>query len=99
MQYDLAVIGGSFAGLSAAMQAARARRKVLVIDAGVSQAGDGATHHHRIGVDEGGKLLGGKRVLWLLGHVDENVQGGGQSAVAFHVTYLVTISKMYNFVV
>ncbi|WP_137929275.1 NAD(P)/FAD-dependent oxidoreductase [Mesorhizobium comanense] len=34
MQYDLAVVGGSFAGLSAAIQAARARRKVLVIDAG-----------------------------------------------------------------
>jgi thioredoxin reductase len=34
MQYDLIVAGGSFAGLSAAMQAARARRKVLVIDAG-----------------------------------------------------------------
>lgn len=34
MQYDLIVVGGSFAGLSAAIQAARARRKVLVIDAG-----------------------------------------------------------------
>ena len=34
MQYDVIVAGGSFAGLSAAMQAARARRKVLVIDAG-----------------------------------------------------------------
>ncbi|MEO5755849.1 MAG: NAD(P)/FAD-dependent oxidoreductase [Mesorhizobium sp.] len=34
MQYDLAVVGGSFAGLSAAVQAARARRDVLVIDAG-----------------------------------------------------------------
>lgn len=34
MQYDVIVIGGSFAGLSAAMQPARARRKLLVIDAG-----------------------------------------------------------------
>jgi thioredoxin reductase len=34
MQYDLIVVGGSFAGLSAAIQMARARRKVLVIDAG-----------------------------------------------------------------
>ncbi|PTE10196.1 NAD(P)/FAD-dependent oxidoreductase [Mesorhizobium helmanticense] len=33
-QYDLIVVGGSFAGLSAAIQAARARRHVLVIDAG-----------------------------------------------------------------
>ncbi|WP_420213854.1 NAD(P)/FAD-dependent oxidoreductase [Janthinobacterium fluminis] len=34
MHYDTIVIGGSFAGLSAAMQLARARRRVLVVDAG-----------------------------------------------------------------
>lgn len=32
--FDVVVIGGSFAGLSAAMQIARARRSVLVIDSG-----------------------------------------------------------------
>lgn len=31
--FDIAVIGGSFAGISAAMQLARARRRVLLIDA------------------------------------------------------------------
>ncbi len=34
MQHDAVVIGGSYAGLSAAMQIARARRAVCVVDAG-----------------------------------------------------------------
>jgi len=51
MQYDLAVVGGSFAGLSAAIQAARARRKVLVIDAGQPRNRFAAHSHGFLGQD------------------------------------------------
>jgi thioredoxin reductase len=51
MQYDLAVIGGSFAGLSAAIQAARARRDVLVIDAGQPRNRFAAHSHGFLGQD------------------------------------------------
>ena len=34
MKFDALVVGGSFAGLSAALQLARARRRIAVIDAG-----------------------------------------------------------------
>jgi thioredoxin reductase len=51
MQYDLAVVGGSFAGLSAAIQAARARRNVLVIDAGQPRNRFAAHSHGFFGQD------------------------------------------------
>lgn len=43
--FDAIVVGGSYAGLSAAMQLARARQRVLVIDAGVRR-NRFATHAH-----------------------------------------------------
>lgn len=57
--HDVIVIGGSYAGLSAAMQLARARRSVLVIDAGLPR-NRYATHSHGVlALDgrPGGELL------------------------------------------
>ena len=34
MQYDVAIIGGSYAGLAAALPLVRARKNIIVIDSG-----------------------------------------------------------------
>lgn len=51
MQHDAIVIGGSFAGLSAAIHIARARRSVCVIDAGNPRNRFSETSHGVIGQD------------------------------------------------
>src|SRR5688500_6680665 len=59
-------------------------------DARFAQARYPAPDDDRIGVDEGRELFGGQRPPARFRHVDEHVQGGGKSAVSFHVTKLVT---------
>lgn len=51
MSHDVIVIGGSFAGLSAAMQLARARQRVLVIDAGLPRNRFADAAHGFLGQD------------------------------------------------
>lgn len=51
MLYDVIIVGGSYAGLSAGLQLARARRKVLVIDAGQRRNRFVATSHGFLGQD------------------------------------------------
>lgn len=51
MNYDAIVIGGSFAGLSAATYIARARRRVLVIDAGSPRNRFATAAHGFLGQD------------------------------------------------
>ncbi|WP_374468947.1 NAD(P)/FAD-dependent oxidoreductase [Phenylobacterium sp.] len=67
MRYDVIVVGGSFAGLSAAMQLARAQRRVLLVDAGqprnrfaeashgfLGQDGSAPAHIRRLGLKQVG---------------------------------------------
>jgi len=51
MMFDAIVVGGSFAGISAALQLARARRRVAVIDAGRRRNRFAATSHSFLGQD------------------------------------------------
>ncbi|MDG9968595.1 NAD(P)/FAD-dependent oxidoreductase [Achromobacter mucicolens] len=51
MHYDVIIIGGSFAGLSAAMQLARARRQVLLVDAAQPRNRYAAHAHGFLGQD------------------------------------------------
>lgn len=51
MGYDVIIIGGSFAGLSAAMQLARARRDVLILDTSTPRNRYAATSHGFPGQD------------------------------------------------
>ncbi|MFJ7311617.1 NAD(P)/FAD-dependent oxidoreductase [Pseudomonas sp. NPDC098747] len=51
MVYDVIVVGGSYAGLSASLQLGRARRKVLVIDAGQRRNRFAESSHGFLGQD------------------------------------------------
>ncbi|MBD8099671.1 NAD(P)/FAD-dependent oxidoreductase [Pseudomonas fluorescens] len=51
MVHDVIIVGGSYAGLSAGLQLARARRTVLVIDAGQRRNRFAATSHGFLGQD------------------------------------------------
>lgn len=49
--FDAIIVGGSYAGISAALQLARARRKIMVIDAGRRRNRFAATSHGFLGQD------------------------------------------------
>ena len=69
--YDAIIVGGSFAGISAGLQLARARRNVLVIDGGKRRNRFAATSHGFLGHDgrAPGDIVGdGREELYLLGH-------------------------------
>ncbi|MGL5011928.1 MAG: FAD-dependent oxidoreductase, partial [Paracoccaceae bacterium] len=49
--YDVAIVGGSFAGLSAALYLARARRRVVIFDHGLTRNRFADTAHGFLGQD------------------------------------------------
>ena len=51
MLYDVIVVGGSYAGMAAALQLLRARRQVLIVDAGERRNRFAAHSHGFLGQD------------------------------------------------
>ncbi|HSI61208.1 MAG TPA: NAD(P)/FAD-dependent oxidoreductase [Ideonella sp.] len=86
MQADAVVIGGSYAGLSAALQLARARRRVVVIDAGLRRNRFAESSHGFLGHDGHApaaiaaqgrqQLLAYPNVSWLAGSARQ-AEGAG----------------------
>jgi thioredoxin reductase len=88
--HDVIIIGGSYAGISAGLQVARARRKVLVVDAGSRRNRFASSSHGFLGQDgkdpaaiaSAGRaeLLAYPTVTWLEGTaVAAGVKGDGFS--------------------
>jgi thioredoxin reductase len=94
MTHDVIVIGGSYAGMSAAMQLARARRAVLVVDAGERRNRSARAAHGfltqdgrapaEIAAGARAQLLAYPTVEWRDGRVEvaEAVDGGFRVATA-----------------
>lgn len=95
--YDAIIIGGSFAGLSAALQLGRARRKVLVIDEGLRR-NRFASHSHgfitqdsvdpaAIAATARSQVSKYPTVRWLSGRADtvHSIPYGARTAASFEV--------------
>ena len=89
--YDVVIVGGSYAGLSCAMQLGRARRRVLVIDAG-QRRNRYASHSHgfltqdgrapgEIAADGRRQVLAYPTVSWREGKALQAAQTAGGYAV------------------
>ncbi|MDE1995254.1 MAG: NAD(P)/FAD-dependent oxidoreductase [Rhizobiaceae bacterium] len=92
MSFDVIIIGGSYAGMSAGLQLARARRNILVIDAGERRNRFAATSHGFLGQDgrDPAVIVSEARaqleryptVQWLNAKVESARQAEGEFAVA-----------------
>lgn len=104
MQYDVAIIGGSYAGLAAAMPLARARRKVVLIDAG-QRRNRFAEHSHGFLTQDGSKaseiveiakqqLLVYQTVDWEDGRVKRVEKVDDGFAVCIDATRFITAKRL-----
>lgn len=94
MQHDAVIVGGSFAGLSAALMLARGHRKVLVVDAGLPRNRNAAHSHGLLALDgmpgsavlaqAKAQLLNYPTVAWWDGQVEaaKALPGGWELALA-----------------
>ncbi|MFH0020617.1 NAD(P)/FAD-dependent oxidoreductase [Pseudomonas fluorescens] len=84
MVYDVIIVGGSYAGLSAGLQLARARRNVLVLDSGLRRNRFAGTSHGFLGQDgrtpgdiaaeARAQLMAYPTVQWLADTAEEAMQ-------------------------
>ena len=94
MEYDVIVVGGSYAGLSAALQLARARRRVLVIDAGVRRNRFAPATHGFLthdGSDPGEVVAEGRAQLMEYATVDW-LSASAEHAAAAGEGFVVSVS-------
>ena len=93
--YDVIVVGGSFAGLSAAMQLARARRRIVVIDGGRPRNRFAPTSHGFLGQDgrTPAEILDVARAQ-LLGYPTVELRAGeATAAIACDGAFEVTLAS------
>lgn len=103
-EFDAIVIGGSYAGMSAAMQLARARRRVLVIDAG-QRRNRFAGHSHGFLTQDGSEaaaiaaqgraqLLAYPNLTWIEGAAGSALPRGEGFAVTLAGGRIVSGSRL-----
>lgn len=104
MIYDVAIIGGSYAGLAAGLLLARVRKNIVVIDAGqrrnrfakfshgfLTQDGTYATEIARIGKQQ---LLQYETVAWQNGSVKRIEKKDDQFHICIDATHAVIAKKI-----
>ncbi|QJD91941.1 NAD(P)/FAD-dependent oxidoreductase [Duganella dendranthematis] len=93
-EFDVIVIGGSYAGLSAATQLARARRRVLVIDAGQRRNRYASHSHGFLGQDgrEGAAIAADGRAQLMKYRTVSWREGLATQAVKHEDGFRVTLS-------